>query len=442
MSTCRILRICLGRSIPLTHKLKSERFNSLNYSQQIRELQQGNLIYPGSWSAAMNKLGNESVDVLVDIKPIQEKWCIENKVNIDFRSANWMIKVLSAQIVQMEPTILFFQGGAFQAFSTKQREYLRSNHKSIRLIIGFWGDALTNEAHYRQAFGGTDFMFTASHRYTAMFERARIKCETLGWSFEPDVDGARDLRIKKLAKNDLVFTGSTGYGQDLHRGRYDDLVEIMGKTNLHVWADEADLKKQKTDQIEDTRRASRKLFSKAIHTLLEHLSIEMLQKLRRSSLINWKFAKIIESQIDKKRGVVPKGEYFVSKKKISQLFPERSHPAVYGKDYYQLIGESRVVLNRHRDEIADGPNIRVYEVTGAGACLLTDREELVSEYFDIDSEVVTYSSPQEAVEKALYLLRHDEERSRIARAGQEKTLRLYTTAQRCKRVDQVLKSLL
>ena len=59
-----------------------------------------------------------------------------------------------------------------------------------------------------------------------------------------------------------------------------------------------------------------------------------------------------------------------------------------------------------------------------------------------DKDVVAYSSVGEAIEKAAYLLAHDDERENIAVAGQKTTLVEYTTYHRCERIDQVIKSLL
>jgi spore maturation protein CgeB len=50
--------------------------------------------------------------------------------------------------------------------------------------------------------------------------------------------------------------------------------------------------------------------------------------------------------------------------------------------------------------------------------------------FEIGREVVTFSTPEECVDHARYYLDHRDERVDIARAGQARTLRDHTYAQR------------
>ena len=48
--------------------------------------------------------------------------------------------------------------------------------------------------------------------------------------------------------------------------------------------------------------------------------------------------------------------------------------------------------------------MRLFEATGAGACLITDRKVNLPAMFEPDVEVVTYSSVEECSEKVRYLL--------------------------------------
>lgn len=120
----------------------------------------------------------------------------------------------------------------------------------------------------------------------------------------------------------------------------------------------------------------------------------------------------------------------------------RFAPAAYGRELMQLIAESRIVLNAHVDS-ADGlaGNIRMFEATAMGALLVTDACRNLSEIFEPEREVVTYSNTAEAVEKLRYYLQHPEERETIARAGQERTLRCYNSSIRAREVLQIFSSL-
>ena len=134
------------------------------------------------------------------------------------------------------------------------------------------------------------------------------------------------------------------------------------------------------------------------------------------------------------------GKFFPGRESLSELFPDRCHGPLYSREYYDVIRKSKLTLNRHRDELADGPNIRVFEATGLGTCLISDRGKEMSEFFDSGKEIVTFSSAQEAIEKINYLLQHPNERKAIAKAGQDRTLKEHTIMNKCDRIDQVVQA--
>ena len=115
------------------------------------------------------------------------------------------------------------------------------------------------------------------------------------------------------------------------------------------------------------------------------------------------------------------------------------HGEAWGLDVYRILSESAITLNRH-GEIAQqyASNMRLYEATGMGACLVTDWKENLHTLFELGKEVVTYRSADELVEKVKYLLADDKERAKIAKAGQEKTLKEHTFYNRMKELHEIL----
>ncbi len=113
---------------------------------------------------------------------------------------------------------------------------------------------------------------------------------------------------------------------------------------------------------------------------------------------------------------------------------------VWGMDMYRALARSRITLNRHINVAENNANnMRLYEATGVGTMLLTDHKDNLHELFDIGREVVTYSSKEEAAELVSYYLVHPEEASKIARAGQARTLREHTYAHRMQELIPILK---
>ena len=109
----------------------------------------------------------------------------------------------------------------------------------------------------------------------------------------------------------------------------------------------------------------------------------------------------------------------------------KHRPPVYGLEMYDVYRRARIALNAH-PEIA-GPYasiMRMYEVTGAGAMLLTDERQNLGELFEPGREVVTYSDTADALARLQYYLEHEDERAAIAAAGRQRTLREHTYEQR------------
>ncbi|MEO7634584.1 MAG: glycosyltransferase, partial [Sphingomicrobium sp.] len=100
-----------------------------------------------------------------------------------------------------------------------------------------------------------------------------------------------------------------------------------------------------------------------------------------------------------------------------------------------------VTLNSHIDISAtSASNMRLFEATGVGTCLLTDRKDNLTILFEPDREVVTYGSAEEAVEKYRYLASHPKERVAIAAAGQKRALRDHNFDKRAARIDDLIRA--
>ena len=110
-----------------------------------------------------------------------------------------------------------------------------------------------------------------------------------------------------------------------------------------------------------------------------------------------------------------------------------SHPPVFGLNLFKLMARAKIVFNNH-GEVAGkcAGNIRMFEVTGAGSCLITDWKDNITELFEPGKEIITYVSIEDCIEKIKWLLNHPEERRKIAKAGHERTMRDHTIESRVK----------
>jgi spore maturation protein CgeB len=113
----------------------------------------------------------------------------------------------------------------------------------------------------------------------------------------------------------------------------------------------------------------------------------------------------------------------------------------WGLEMYEVLARSRIALNRHID-LADGyaNNMRLFEATGVGALLVTDAKRNLADLFEPGREVVAYEDEDDLVVKLRHLAEQDDERRRIAAAGQERTLREHTYANRMTELAAMLEA--
>jgi len=83
---------------------------------------------------------------------------------------------------------------------------------------------------------------------------------------------------------------------------------------------------------------------------------------------------------------------------------------------------------------------RFSSFAGSGEFILADKRKETNRYFEEGSEIVTYNSIDECVEKIEYFLSYDEEREKIAKAGHERYLKDHTIDIRIQKVLETIMS--
>jgi len=132
------------------------------------------------------------------------------------------------------------------------------------------------------------------------------------------------------------------------------------------------------------------------------------------------------------------GEIFGALPKSSSITSHHHGPA-WGINMFRILRDSKITINHHIG-IAENyaNNMRLYEATGVGTLLLTDAKDNLDEIFKVDREVVTYRTRAECADKIRYYLDHENERSVIAKAGQNRTLNEHTYLQRVRDIAELL----
>jgi hypothetical protein len=462
------------------------------YPEQLAGVLARKLVYGDAFSRALRALGHEAFEVIADLEPLQWTWARENGLRPDPDA--WREAILLAQIEALRPEVVCFQD--IHALRYELRRDLRKRFPFLKLVVIFRGaPRVTSRLHRELA--TADLLVASSPVVATRCRAAGLAPSLVYHGFDESVLPILAAEPEPGPPFDLTFAGSSGYG-GVHRRRHRTLAALLRATPLRAWlvegpeaADPAAAgpgPEQALGSIADLRPGSRvalygageaglrfrRLLARFRPDLevacfadgsrrgrLDGLEIAPPEELSARSdldlvLVVSAHWRSIAAELEVRGGppfrVVPaflyqsedwaseeSGEFWRSQEPLARRFPERCRPALFGLDLYRLLRRSRVTFNAHGESaLGTADNLRLFQATGVGACLLTDAARNLGDLFEPDREVVTWASPEECVEKARYLLAHEEERRAIASAGQRRALREHTALERAREVEALL----
>jgi spore maturation protein CgeB len=386
---------------------KNPLYNDLSYDELYENITDQSIEIVSSYGKHLRFLGVEAIDIISNATGLQKKWAAENCFKADLSNE----AIVLAQLKKYQPDVIWIDTTKF--LTSEWIELIKSELAGIKKIVGHIC-APYNYLHL-EALRKLDLVFTCTPCMLEELKKLGInRVECIYHSFDPMV-------IEKLAKEEnhipisnLLFTGSllTGYG--LHKNRIDYLEEFINNNiNITLYGN-----------VESKKRIFlKKALSKTIRSL-NHFKLNYL--VNTMPVLN-KYKLHAQSEIN-----------YYSNELLSRV-----QSPVFGLEMYKVLEKSNICFNIHGD-IAKGcaGNLRLFEATGVGVCLLTDWKQNISELFDPENEVVTYRSMDECVEKIKWLDEHPLERKKIGEAGQRRTLIDHTVEKRAKKVDFILSNLL
>ncbi len=131
--------------------------------------------------------------------------------------------------------------------------------------------------------------------------------------------------------------------------------------------------------------------------------------------------------------------YGAQKLPLNSIIRRNHNGERWGLDMYNILSRTKISFNRHINVAENNANnMRLFEATGMGSLLMTDQKDNLKELFEIDREIVTYNSKEEALEKFNYLINNPKEIEKIAKSGQLRTLEEHTYEIRIKELIEIL----
>ena len=158
---------------------------------------------------------------------------------------------------------------------------------------------------------------------------------------------------------------------------------------------------------------------------------------------NWHCNESLRLDCEKKIGVGFCGGITESRSDIFNYLKCNGAPLTnfYGvsyEDIFRIYGSSKIVFNltvnnNDADKKAQ-MKLRIFEAVCSGSLLITEYVDGLEDLFELEKEIVTFKTKEEALNKIAYYIENDFEKESIAKKGYERFLKEHTSKIRLKNI--------
>ena len=379
-----------------------------SYVEQYDHLMADAFGWADFFSKNLRKFGVNAHEIVFNAEPLQSAWAREHSLKIRGK------ELLIAQLKTLRPSIVFVEDS--KIFNKAELHNLRTQIPSINKLVG-WHCFEYNRENIEH-FKTFDLLVNGNPKYsTNFFINLGIQVYQFHLAFEDSLLPFI-FENNEYPETDVIFMGS--------------LIPRKGFFSRRIELLEGLLEKGIPIKIYGNLIVNEK------DTYLRTLA---KQSVYGASIM---FEKLGLGTLNSSSNVLQKAVKWGEKRNAySKRLQNVVCPALYGLEMMRLLSKAKIAVNIHIDLSKKyGGNMRLFETTGVGTCLVTDIKDNLNQFFTVDREVVAYRSVEECAEKINWLLEHPSERKKIANAGQKRTLRDHTYAQRIAQLNEAFLNLL
>jgi spore maturation protein CgeB len=368
----------------------------LSYDDHYNLLMNETTEFAGSYIRNFRKLDIDAKCVIANDAILQAKWKSENKIQAESDS-----DILFEETSFFKPDILWIEN--LNCLTADWLSTIKNKVKSIRLIVAYHCSPYNKSI--LEKLKKADFVITCTPGLKLALENEGIRSFLVYHGFDNDLLPRLD-NIYDASTKDLVFSGSLITGGNFHNSRI-SLIEniIKDKIDLALYV-----------TLEKGYRIKAKQFIYILYNLSNKLKLNRFTD-------RFQIFEYGRTQVNG----------------YSDAIIRSNHQPLYGIEMYKLFKTARIVLNMHIGVAGDyAGNMRIFEVTGVGSCLLTDNKKNMPFLFDLDKEVVVYDNQDDCISKIKWLLENENERKKIAESGHKRTIESHTVLDRCKSIIDII----
>jgi len=352
------------------------------------ELQEDAFGWAGAWGPALAPLGCTVEEVWLNLEPLLRAWAREDGA---LSPDSPLDDIAVAQVERFQPDILWYDH-----HDTALLERIRGRCPSLRACVGWTGSVVPDTPLWRRF----SLVLSCAPEAVGVLERRGVRAALLTHAFNERVLDRLGPRQPTL---DVSFVGQLAADHPLHAHRERLLDALLAEVPVAVFSPSVGIGPRSRGRALPRQL----LYAGAVALRRSGVPEESLRRLPLlGRAAGWPCAP---------RGPLP------------GRLRRALRPARFGLAMYRTLRDSRITLNVHAAHATGATsNMRLFEATGAGACLLTDAAENLSELFEPGQEVATFRDTRECRDRIHALLADEAAREVIARAGQARCLAGHT----------------
>ncbi|MEG2336388.1 MAG: glycosyltransferase [Bacteroidales bacterium] len=379
---------------------KNSFVSTLSYDAHLKQLMSQCYGEADFYEKNLRSLGVDAYTLISNDVVLQNKWAEEHQLKDAHK-----LDIIIAQLKELKVEVLHVMD--FAEVNQTWLTTLKEQIPSLKLILGFCCAPYSEET--LKLFSYCDCVIICSDAFKMPLEKKGIQTFEINHGFETSL---LKLIPSVTQEIDISFIGSIVSGKNFHHQRKEILEALVAQNvKFDFYGNIA------------TYPLWKGIAWDALHPICKTLRcIDFLNLTSNKDSIN----KIIYGSRPESM-IVSKGLY------------QNLRTPVFGIEMYRLLAKTKISLNTHGDIVPlHAANMRLFEATGVGSCLLTDWKPNIEKFFKDGEECVTYKTADECVQKIKWLQQYPEQRETIAKNGQKRCLQDHSIEKRALQLHQMI----
>ncbi len=381
---------------------------SKSYDEQMSFLNHDSAGWADFWQRALKPLGYNMYKIILNATSLQKAWARENSLNVPSDNFDYN-SIAFEQVKLIKPDIIFYNHYDASFLAAIKKEIA-----SVKLVLVWVGSAIPESSVWKDV----DIILSCAPETVDFFKsKGHKQVYHLNHGFDPIIN--ERLKGTDIINNryQLSFIGQLTRQGDFHLYRDELLKQLAGALDISIFSPTVESYSFLSDLDFLIRKYSYKLMNTFKKAGISKNMLAKIPKLGKAAL--WETEPL---------------------EPINPFLKKHIQPGVFGLQMYRVFKESLVTLNIHADSSPRyASNMRLFEATGVGCCLLTDWRDNICQLFRPETEVITYKSSDECIEKMRWLLNNPAEAKKIAAAGMKRCLLEHTFSKRAEKLDEYIK---